>query len=275
MKSGTTTLFRLLAQHPEIARPREKEPGFFSQDERWAKGVGDYQSLWEWKPRRHKVALEATTGYTKFPFEPQVPERMSTLTDCEFRFVYLVRDPFKRIESHILHGLHRGWNKSLDAGFDGNSYPIEITRYAKQLDRFTAYFPKSSILVATLDELNNQPAQLLRRVCEHAGVDPDFNFEKTDQVANPGTRYRRAGWVNRLSESRNPVLRPVRRFARWLLGNRRVDALASAKPVQVDLGRNKLTDEERQRVLGYIGEDLKRLRSEYGVDAKALWGIDV
>ena len=70
MKSGTTTLFRLLAQHPQIARPSEKEPHFFSRAERFENGLSHYQNLWKWRPGFHKVALEASTGYTKFPFDP-------------------------------------------------------------------------------------------------------------------------------------------------------------------------------------------------------------
>ena len=35
MKCGTTTLFDLLAQHPQIAPCKPKEPGFFAFEDRW------------------------------------------------------------------------------------------------------------------------------------------------------------------------------------------------------------------------------------------------
>ena len=41
MKSGTTSLFHLLAQHPEIAAASVKEPNYFSSDDVYSKG-------WDW-----------------------------------------------------------------------------------------------------------------------------------------------------------------------------------------------------------------------------------
>lgn len=275
MKSGTTTLFRLLAQHPEIARPSNKEPEFFSIDAKWDQGIESYQGLWNWDTDRHKVALEASTGYTKYPFEKNVPERMASLKGTEFRFIYLVRNPFERIESHIRQGIHSGWNEDLDNGFDASSYPIQITRYANQLDRFLEHFPRSSLFVGALDDLNKDPAGFLRLVCDHLGVDPDFQFKGMDQMANPGSRYRRKGWINRLEENQSVPLRIGKRALKGVLGAKRLDAMLNGRAAQVDLGRYQLTAGERARVVEYIGQDLKRLRDEFGIDAKELWGIDV
>ncbi|MCH8112407.1 MAG: sulfotransferase [Proteobacteria bacterium] len=87
MKSGTTTLFELLSQHPEIAPCREKEPFFFASEEKYAADEDAYQMLWDWDPNRHKIALEASTDYAKLPFVTGVPDRMAACDKFRFRFM--------------------------------------------------------------------------------------------------------------------------------------------------------------------------------------------
>ncbi len=70
MKSGTTSLFELLAQHPQISASAEKEPSFFnrdSDDDEWRR----YTDLWRWDPSRHLIALEASTSYSKSPLDSE------------------------------------------------------------------------------------------------------------------------------------------------------------------------------------------------------------
>ena len=42
MKSGTTSLFYYLTEHPEIAEAKDKEPHFFADDDKFAKGMDNY-----------------------------------------------------------------------------------------------------------------------------------------------------------------------------------------------------------------------------------------
>ena len=56
MKSGTTSLFHYLSQHPRIAACHEKEPDFFSNPENFAKGLDWYRNLWDWVAELHDIA---------------------------------------------------------------------------------------------------------------------------------------------------------------------------------------------------------------------------
>lgn len=73
MKCGTTSLFSYLAQHTQISACNDKEPRFFTNDHKWAKGFEWYQSLWDWDHNQHKIALEASVDYTRVPFRPNAP----------------------------------------------------------------------------------------------------------------------------------------------------------------------------------------------------------
>ena len=75
-KSGTTSLFYYLAEHPEISSCSIKEPNFFTDDEKLSKGWGWYQNLWTWDSEIHKIAMEASTSYTKIPYFPNAAERI-------------------------------------------------------------------------------------------------------------------------------------------------------------------------------------------------------
>jgi len=104
MKCGTSSLFEYLAEHPEIARCSVKEPGFFSADTSWKKGIDWYQQLWQWDSKVHKIALETSVDYTKAHIYRDVARKISTLkANC--KFIYIMRNPLYRIESHYIHGV--------------------------------------------------------------------------------------------------------------------------------------------------------------------------
>ena len=99
MKSGTTTLFDLMAQHPDIVPCKVKEPDFFPNTD--GKKLDDYHLYWE-RRSEDKWLLEASVSYTKYPFVTGVPSSIWEAKLGEVRFVYVLRDPVLRIQSHII-----------------------------------------------------------------------------------------------------------------------------------------------------------------------------
>ena len=102
MKSGTTSLFYYLSEHPEICASKEKELHFFSDDDRFSKGLDWYRSMWSLGPE-HKVALEASPTYTMQPYRPDVAARIAALEELDCKFIYIARHPVSRFESHVRH----------------------------------------------------------------------------------------------------------------------------------------------------------------------------
>ena len=100
-KSGTSSLFRYLSEHPAVCPSVTKEPEYFSEHQMHPRPVRRYEDLWpDFDPAVHRYALEGSTGYTKWPVENGVAERMRAY-GIRPRLVYLVRDPVERIESHV------------------------------------------------------------------------------------------------------------------------------------------------------------------------------
>ncbi len=267
MKSGTTSLFELLVQHPEIAGSRVKEPDFFVSGDparRWR----EYLALWDWDESRHRIALEASTQYTKYPWVPGVPERIASCSGASFKFIYMVRDPVARIASQVRHGLFDGWGKSLDDGMTPDL--LDFSRYAMQADRYMAHFPRHDLLILTLEELKASPEAVLKKVCRFLEVS-DHSFVGADEPRNTGDLYTVPPLVARIAH--NPV-------ALWVYRNvlpltvrsrlRRVLARLGKRQTERPLARWKLNPEEITYVREALSTDLARLRDEYGVQASWL-----
>ena len=268
MKCGTTSLFQCLSQHPQISRSREKEPGFFAFDETWEKGLDWYLDLWKWDPSRHRIALEASTHYTKRPARPNVPERIASITGAQFRFVYMMRNPISRIESEVRHGLHEGWAKSLDHGI--SEFAISLSRYAFQLDAFMRFFPREHFFLVILEEFQKNPETILEKIFEFLQLDESFESAGANEIYHEGRNQRAytplvaAALKSRAAAlvGRSLIPRPVRQKLRRRLG----------REVK---GRYRLTEAERALVVERLRTDLERLSGVYGVNVEHHWGISL
>lgn len=267
-KSGTTSLFHYLAEHPEIASCSVKEPNFFTDEGKLSKGWDWYQDLWSWDSKTHKIAVEASTSYTKFPYFPNAAERISTMP-ARFRFIYVMRNPLERIESHYGHGQITEWETTK---FEWNKEDISeeminTSRYAQQISEYYKRFSSDCIKLVIFEDLVDRKAETLRDICQFLDVDPTFEFRKTDRSYN---------------RSHDRITDPsLRRMTRSPMALRLKAVLPySLKKVVMSVvggkGRDdyRLSPESRERTLERLAPDLEALRNEYGIDIKR-WGINI
>ena len=100
-KSGTTTLYDILKQHPDIYIPAFKEPHFFDIPENYNNGIDWYKKNYFRKVDRSIVA-DFTPSYF---FEKETPKRIFKDLGNQIKFVVLLRNPVDRAYSHYLHSL--------------------------------------------------------------------------------------------------------------------------------------------------------------------------
>jgi hypothetical protein len=99
MKCGTTTLYRMLAEHPDIGMSRDKEPDFFIVEKNFRRGPQWYSDQFDHSARLHG---EASPNYSKAEAFAGVPERIRS--HCRgVRLIYAVRDPVVRFLSQYRH----------------------------------------------------------------------------------------------------------------------------------------------------------------------------
>lgn len=279
MKGGTTTLFDHLARHPHIAGSRPKEPGFFAFDDVYAKGRDWYEGLFSFDPAVHKIALEASTDYAKYPHCGDVPARMKAFGG-EFRLIYSLRNPLRRIESHALHVQHKGREVGrLDAprrdqSLDGGVSPVslDVSRYAAQIDQYRDYFDAGALMITSVERLAADPAGVVRAACAHLGVDPELAPSEVERRNDAGRKWRGRD-VHPLWRAA-AALGPLRAAAKAIVPDKLRNRLRiETRPSTEAEGRFTLRADEEAALIEKLGPDLRRLRDEYGFDCAREWGI--
>jgi hypothetical protein len=189
-KAGTTTLFEHLRGHRQVFMSPVKEPHFFSEvaDKRetlsydhwinWIATEEEYLQLFA-DATGFPITGEASTSYL---WAPGTPERIkSKVPDASI--IVMLRDPVERAYSHYLMDVRtsrqplpfydalledftrerKGWHIS-------NLY-VELGLYYQQLLPYWQTFERDKLLILTLDEMKDHPANALRKVATFLNID--------------------------------------------------------------------------------------------------------
>ena len=157
-KSGTTSLYDILIQHPEIYISEFKEPHFFDITENFKNGVQWYSDNY-FKKANHKIIADFTPSYF---FDSNAPKRIFETLGSSMKFVVLLRNPVDRAYSHY-------WHSKRDVHED--------TRFLKALEiedqRLHKYIKKSDYLSYLRHSYINQGlySQMLERYLEYFCLD--------------------------------------------------------------------------------------------------------
>lgn len=213
-KSGTTWLASLLEQSPDICVSNPKEPQFFTRQ--FDRGEEFYRSCFS-RPDA-KVRLDASTTYSFLrpahaiddPDAPglldPVPQRIAEWTP-DARFIYVLRDPVGRAASAYRHGMRmqpppKGPVSILDCLREQPMLEL-ISRYADQIDRYFAVFPRDRFLFLDFRDLTADPARTVRQVCDFLGAaQPELHLAAAEEDKHPAYRLTAAGLaVHRLRKT--------------------------------------------------------------------------
>lgn len=179
MKSGTTTLWWYLREHPDVFMATPKEPNFFN--DHWHRGVGWYERLFAGAgatPARG----EASVRYTSYPDDPECPSRIASVVP-DARLLFVVREPVARMRSHYLHEVAAlRERRPIEQALRENPIYLDRSRYATQLERYLDHFAREQLLVLRAEDLFRDPSGVLPGVYGFLGVDPAF------RPASPGRR---------------------------------------------------------------------------------------
>jgi len=253
MKCGTTKLFHDLDSIPEICLSARKETNFFIKaikEDRLSQTsesslLAEYQSCWpSWNPIKHQYALEASTNYAKVPAQPiaaNLIRRVSESTGSSFKVIYILRNPLDAISSFYRHAFtsNLAWARNHRIAMFGHdilsTHPLAIYSYAKQLDMFSTWLPRESLLLINFNMFTQSPAEIAREVARFLGLECCFEFEDS------GERH-----------SSDARLESYRDIAEYTL--------------PPNLEDWKLSSSQRETILHLLREDIKRLRDVYGFD---------
>ena len=207
-RCGTTSLYRWLASHPQVAPPLRKEIQYFTlnaeRGEAWYRAHFPARAGDDGRP----LTFEATPYYL---FHPLAPARAAAAV-ASARLVVLVRNPVDRAFSHWRHNRARG-TESLDFEAALAEEPRrlrgEVERmlgdptyrsrahqlfsyasrglYAEQLERWFAHFPRQQVLVVRSEDLYRRSEETFSRVLSFLAL-PEAPLRAEPAPAGPGSR---------------------------------------------------------------------------------------
>jgi hypothetical protein len=216
-KSGTSSLYALLRQHPEVFMSRPKEPHHFGHvspphELRWH--FDAYRD-----PRRYLRLFEDAKGFkaigegsTSYLWHPEVPARIRKVAPGA-RIVIALRDPIERAYSHYLmhrregiqnlpfyQALREDLNRT-DFAWGISHFYVEKGRYAAQVRRYLDVFGPEQVKIVLFDHFKRDPAAGLLDIVRFLGLEaaPVIGID--------------AGKVH------NPYRAPRGRWSRFLAGN--------------------------------------------------------
>lgn len=194
MRSGTTSLHSYLDLHPQVSMSQPKELDFFVLEKNWSKGIKWYESHFT---DETKILGESSPSYTKYPLFSGVPERMYSVLP-EAKLIYILRDPIDRIVSHYVHEFRaRRENRNIsDALADlENNHNVSCSKYYMQLEQYLNCFPRSNILIITLEDLNRHRQRTLQKVFRFLDVDDSFYSQGFSNILYQSSGRRRVNQI--------------------------------------------------------------------------------
>ncbi len=97
-KAGTTTVYDLLKQHPQVFLTYDKEPMFFSRDDYYEKGINWYTKTFFSGSQDFLIRAEATPHYLYWA-EKVAPRIKKEINNDQQKFIVILRNPIDRAYS--------------------------------------------------------------------------------------------------------------------------------------------------------------------------------
>lgn len=221
-KSGTSSLYKWLNDHPDIQGSNPKETFYFMDlDHPLAKresnynlhGIQYYQKFFG-HSRNNKLFFEATTHYF---YQQTAMEYFSKLNPQPIIFVIL-RNPSERIYSsfhytmqnlgyinrsltfnHYVKCLLENKTEELDKFYYSKKSlyiakkELELSKYVLWLDKWKKLIPPQKLKIVLFEEMKKDPYKLMLNICESLEVDYSYYKDYDFEVKNRTVKIKKQG----------------------------------------------------------------------------------
>ena len=281
-RSGTSSLYEYMKQHPDIYFSSNKEPMFFSfyQQKVDFKGPGDnlelnrksvvdpdaYRALFQ-GARGEKAIGEASANYL---YSKAAADNIKKFIP-DVKIIVVLRNPVERAYSSYLYTMRDG--REPESSFEAaladeenriNNHWEHIWHYRRmgfyheQLSHYYANFPAENILVLLQEDLKKDTAAVLKKVFAFLGVDPEFTPDFSVEY-NQGGKPKNA--------LLNSVLTRPSRIKQWLrplLPRKMIEFYVELKHKNLD--KPELLPETRKELTELYRPDIQQLETLIGRD---------
>lgn len=198
-KAGTSALFSMLGQHPQIVTPAEKEVHFFDGAKIVYGDFSTYHALFPlpYRLSSNQITFEASPSYL---YNPECPQRIYDYS-ANIRLIAILREPVARAYSawnmfrsftnssspkHRKLAESRTFEEAIAVEMkmieqtERPADPIAYVRrgiYVEQVQRYFQYFPRGALLILDHSDLLRMPEVCLAQLCRFLEIDDAFRFE--------------------------------------------------------------------------------------------------
>jgi len=199
-RSGTTYLYRLLAEHPEIemAQPLRPEPKFFLIDTLFEQGLPSYKKRFFEGKAGAWLRGEKSTSYME---SEKAAKRIASCFPAA-KILFLLRDPIERAISNYWFSVNNGLETlSMAEAFlqeearwlDFNPEHVSVSpyaylrrgRYIDYISIYERYFPAENIKTMLYEQLVRSE-NFIQNLYTFLRVANDFRPSILDQAVNKG-----------------------------------------------------------------------------------------
>jgi len=277
-KSGTTSLYYYLNEHPEIYMSPIKEPHFligidFSNiDEKGGRydklnkviyRLEDYLNLFK-NVKEEKAIGEATVGYLFF-YRETIPNIKKYLKDP--KIVILLRDPVDRAFSHYMHHVRDGYETlyfeealKMEEKRKNWWYGYQYTKlgfYYKQVKAYLDNF--SNVRIYLFDDLKKDSLKVVQDIYRFLEVDDSFVPPSIGIKFNV-TGIPKNKFLHEFLRKPNAIKSTLRPLARLVLPDEETRERFLRKLLQKNLKKPEMKPETRDYLKRLYKEDILKLQ---------------
>ncbi len=172
-KSGTSSLCGLLSEHPEVFVSDPKEPHHYSSLPSSVMTHAKYEALFD-GAAGCKAIGEGSTSYTApNRIHRAVRKLAKERPDC--KFIYIVRDPVRRLESDWKMRLHEGWTpKDINKAVAHQPELVSAGMYWQNISLYRDQFPDEQIKIVFMEDMRSHPVATLKDCFRFLDVDESY-----------------------------------------------------------------------------------------------------
>jgi len=278
-KAGTTSIFKVLLQHPHIFVPEKKETYFFGEHfyrDAKVETLDEYRKIFSKAPR-DCVTLEVSTSYL---YSRKAASEIKAY-NADAKIIIILRNPVDRAYSNYLYKLKTGkepvyeFQKALEAEEsrirEGWPYGFHYTRmglYCEQVKRYLETFDARNILILLFDELKKDKRSFYDGLFRF--LDIEFDAECIPKKVYNKSGLFRSKHMMRLLNTENLVRRVGRSIVP--VGKRRHVA-GWLRDVNIRNSKPAMNNETREGLVRHFHQDILKLQEVIGIDLSH-WLVD-
>lgn len=278
-KSGTTSVYQYLLNHPHICFSIAKELHFFVEEIFYKKGEDYLRNFFPADCDKYKLR---GASYVHMLSNEECPERVFNYNP-ESKFIVILRDPVERAYSSYHYALQNSWEKSKNSFIKTLELEPERMKgtftekhdlayfnnsmYYKHLRNWTRFFPKENFLLLKFDELQDDPENFIKKILKFLDVEDRISIFN-------GKKYNKTGkarfhFINRIFRNKEApyksfirIIIPVK--LRMWIRNNILKNIFRLNTIQKEYKPLSTTD--REKIEKYFEADLFELKNNFNID---------